>query len=579
MKTFFRLTSIVRSYFWWMALAALIGFAATGSSVGLLMTSAYLIAKAALQPSISVLQIGIVGVRFFGIARGVLRYVERMVSHNTTFKILTGLRLWFYDAIEPLAPARLMRYKSSDLLERISDDIHSLENFYVRVLAPPVVALLVIVLMSALLGQFSVEVAGWMLIFYLTAGIGIPLLSEYLSRGVASGIKKCQTEQQILTIDLAQGIGELQVYGGLSSHLEKLRQVEKEKLGLQRKSALIEGLHEALIGLLMNAAVAQILWLAATSLVPSREVTEISLSVIVLGIMASFEVFLPLPAAVRHLDADIHAGNRLFEIIDTKPEVVSPQSPIPFPKSPVIHAENLAFRYPDAPANALENVTFTISPGQQVAFVGPSGAGKSTLASLLVRFWNPTGGTIKLNEDDIEMFDPEELRHSIALVSQRTYLFASTIRENLLLAAPEATDDMLKQALAAAGLGQFTEKLDEWVGQHGMMLSGGERQRMAIARALLQNAPVVIFDEATANLDTLTEQEMRHALEKLTAGKTVITITHRLQAMGKYDRIYVLDKGKLVEQGTHRDLIKQSSMYKRMWDLQHEHLPKEFLKK
>jgi ATP-binding cassette, subfamily C, bacterial CydC len=570
MKTFLRLTSIVRSYFWWMALAAVIGFAATGSSIGLLMTSAYLIAKAALQPSISVLQIGIVGVRFFGIAKGALRYAERMVSHNTTFKILTGLRLWFYDAIEPLAPARLMRYKSGDLLDRISDDIHSLENFYVRVLAPPVVALLVIVLMSALLGQFSVEVAGWMLIFYLMAGIGIPLLSEYLSRGVASGIKNCQTEQQLLTIDLVQGIGELQVYGGLSSHLEKLLQVEKEKLRLQRKSALIEGLHEALIGLLMNAAVLKILWLATTSLVPSREVNEISLSVMILGIMASFEAFLPLPAAARHLEADIHAGNRLFELIDTKPEIVAPESPVPFPKSPSIHAESLSFRYPDASANALEKVTFTISPGQRVAFVGPSGAGKSTLASLLVRFWNPTSGTIKINKDDISRFDPEELRRNIALVSQRTYLFASTIRENLLLAAPEASDEILKQALTAAGLGQFTENLDEWVGQHGMMLSGGERQRMAIARALLQDAPVVIFDEATANLDTLTEQEMRHALEKLTVGKTIITITHRLQAMEKYDRIYVLDKGKIVEQGAHPNLIKEDGMYKRMWNLQHQ---------
>lgn len=572
MKTFLRLTSIVRPYFWWMVLAAVIGFAATGSSVGLLMTSAYLIAKAALQPSISVLQIGIVGVRFFGIARGVLRYAERMVSHNTTFKILTGLRLWFYDAIEPLAPARLLRYKSGDLLERISDDIHSLENFYVRVLAPPFVALLVVGLMTALLGAFSAEVAGWMLIFYIAAGIGIPFLSEYLSRGVASGIKKCQAEQQLLTIDLAQGIGELQVYGGLSSHLEKLRQVEKEKLRLQRKSALIEGFHESLIGLVMNAAVAKILWLATVSLVPAHEVNEISLSVIVLGIMASFEVFLPLPAAVRHLEADTHAGNRLFELIDTKPEIVAPESPVPFPKNASIQAECLSFRYPDAPVNALENVTFTISPGQQIAFVGPSGAGKSTLASLLVRFWNPTSGTIKLNDDEIAQFDPEDLRRNIALVSQRTYLFASTIRENLLLAAPEASDEILKQALMAAGLGQFTEKLDEWIGQHGMMLSGGERQRMAIARALLQDAPVVIFDEATANLDTLTERDVRQTLEKLAAGKTVITITHRLQAMENYDRIYVLDKGKIVEQGSHKDLMKQSGMYKRMWALQHEDL-------
>ena len=311
MKIFFRLTSLVKPYFWWMALAALIGFATTGSGIGLLMTSAYIIAKAASQPTMAALQLSIAGVRIFGLARGLLRYVERLISHNITFKILTKLRLWFYDAIEPLAPARLMHFKSGDLLQRIVDDIQSLENIYTRVLAPPLTAILVTALMWLLLGVYSMQAALLILLFHLLAGIGVPLFSTWLSRGVQVGIMKHKTDQQVLALDLFQGIGELQVYGKLPEHLEHLRSAEKSKLELQRKNALIEGMHDSITGLLMNAAVISILW-ALIPTVSTGGVNGISLAVITLAVIASFEPFLPLPATVKHLEADKHAGGTPF---------------------------------------------------------------------------------------------------------------------------------------------------------------------------------------------------------------------------------------------------------------------------
>jgi len=195
-----------------MALAALIGFATTGSGIGLLMTAGYIIAKAALQPPAATLELSILGVRVFGLARGVLRYAERLISHNITFKILAKLRLWFYDAIEPLAPARLMHFKSGDLLQRIVDDIQSLENIYTRVLGPPLTAMLVAALMWFLLGSFSLQAAMLILLFHLLAGIGVPLLTKWLSRGLSVGIMNHKTSQQILALDLFQGIGELQIY-------------------------------------------------------------------------------------------------------------------------------------------------------------------------------------------------------------------------------------------------------------------------------------------------------------------------------------------------------------------------------
>ncbi|MEI6846767.1 MAG: thiol reductant ABC exporter subunit CydC [Chlorobiaceae bacterium] len=568
MKTFIRLTALVKPYFWWMVLAALIGFATTGSSIGLLMTSGYIIAKAALQPPMSALQIGIVGVRFFGLARGVLRYAERLVSHNTTFKILAKLRLWFYDAIEPLAPARLMHFKSGDLLQRVVDDIQSLENIYTRVLAPPLTALLVAALMWFLAGIYSMQAALLILFFHLLAGIGVPLLTMQLSRGVSIGIMKCQTDQQILALDFFQGIGELQVYGKLAGHLKEMHTTEADKLRFQRKNAIIEGLQESLTGLLMNAAIITVLWTLIPA-VSTGGINGISLAVITLAVMASFEPFLPLPAAIKHLEADTHAGRRLFEILDAKPETTNPATPLPFPSNHAIRAENLCFTYPGTCSKTLDNISFSLLAGQHIAIVGPSGAGKSTITALFMRFWNCTEGKLTIGGHNISLFDTEELRRNIALVSQRTYLFAETIRENLKLAAPDATDEKLKKALTAAGLSHFTAKLDEWTGQHGMKLSGGERQRLAIARVVLQNAPIMILDEATANLDGITEKEVTETLAAISAGKTMITITHRLKAMEQFDQILLLNKGKITEQGKHDELMQHNGLYKRMWDLQH----------
>ncbi len=568
MKTFFRLIALVKPYFWWMALAALIGFATTGSGIGLLMTSAYIIAKAALQPPMVTLQLGIAGVRFFGLARGVFRYAERLISHNITFKILAKLRLWFYDAIEPLAPARLMHFKSGDLLQRVVDDIQSLENIYTRVIGPPLTALLVAALMWSLLGVYSLQAALLILCFHTLAGIGVPLLTRQLSRGVSVGIMNRKAEQQVLALDLFQGIGELQLYGQLPAHLAAMQSAETGKLQLQRKNAVIEGLHESLTGLLMNGALIAILWALIPS-ISTGAVNGISLTVITLAVMASFEPFLPLPSTLKHLEADQHAGERLFEILDAKPETVAPTSPLLFPAEHTIQVEKLSFTYPGSTSKALDRLTFSVLPGEHIAIVGPSGAGKSTITSLFMRFWNSSEGSISIGGHNINLFDPEELRRNIALVSQRTYLFAETIRENLTLAGPEATDDDLKQALTAAGLGHFTAKLDEWCGQHGMKLSGGERQRIAIARILLQSAPIMILDEATANLDGVTEREVTQTLNAISAGKTLITITHRLKAMEQYDRILVLEKGKIVEQGVHRELMTGNGLYRRMWELQH----------
>ncbi len=568
MKTFLRLTGLTRPFAWWMLLAALIGFATIGSGIGLLMASAWLITTAALMPALSALQIGITGVRFFGISRGVIRYAERLISHNTTFRILTQLRVWFYDAVEPLAPARLAAYKSADLLKRIVDDIQSLENIYARVLAPPVTAALVTLLMWFVVGHWSTIAAEGVLASQLVAGIAVPLFTARLAAGTARGITALQGEQQLLAVDMVQGMSELRVFGMVGDYAERLNRTESQKLALQKKASLIEGLHESLTGLAMNGAVIWILY-SMLPMVRTGATSAITLASLVFGVMASFEAFLPLTGSVQNIEADVRAGERLFEIIDAKPEVVPPAKPEPFPKSTGIEVKNLAFTYPGSNRPALDGVSFSVPQGGRVAIVGPSGAGKSTITSLMVRFWNPAQGEIAIGGRNIDRLDPEELRRNIAVVSQRTYLFGQSIRENLLLAAPETTDEQLRRALSMAGLDALQSRLDDWAGQHGMNLSGGERQRLAIARMILQNAPVIVLDEATANLDAVTEQALLDTLDRASVGRTVLSITHRLHRMERYDEIVVLYEGKVIERGNHEVLLKLDGFYAGMWRLQH----------
>ncbi|NTU92556.1 MAG: thiol reductant ABC exporter subunit CydC [Chlorobiaceae bacterium] len=569
MKTFFRLIGLTRPFAWWMLLAAFVGFATVGSGIGLLMSSAWLISRGAMLLPVAALQSGIAGVRLFGAARGFLRYAERLISHNTTFRILTRLRLWFYDALEPLAPARIASFRSADLLKRIVDDIQSLENIYSRVVAPPVTAAMVTALVWGIVSSLSTGAAIGVLGCQLIAGVFTPMAAAFLARGTARRIAGMQAEQQLLAVDMVQGVGELRVFGMLDKHLARLQAVEEKKLNLEKKAAFLEGVQETCSGLAMNAAVVWIIW-QMLPMVRSGSLTTITLTALVFGVTASFEAFLPLNGSAQHIEADIRAGERLFEVIDAEPEVKTPERPAPFPAEGGIEARNLRFSYPGSGRPALDGVSFTVPQGHRVAVVGPSGAGKSTIAALLVRFWNPSDGILTIGGRDIASFEPETLRRNIAMVSQRTWIFGQSIRENLQLARPGATDLELKAALAAAGLQGLLDRLDDWAGQQGTNLSGGERQRIAIARMILQDSPFMVLDEATANLDAITEQEVLDTIERTSEGKTVLAITHNLHRMERFHRIVVLHEGRVIEQGTHDDLMRADGFYAGMWRLQHE---------
>jgi len=556
-----------------MSLAALLGFATIASGIGLMTASAYIIAKAATQPSIADLQVAIVGVRFFGIARGVSRYLERLVSHQVNFRLLARLRVWFYAWLEPLAPARLMKYRSGDILSRIVADVETLEHFYVRVIAPPVVAVLVAALMWFFMGSVAPPLAVTLMIFLALAGIGVPLVTRLLSQGPGRCLVNLRSELNAALVDGVQGVAELLVFGAEERQQRRVGTLSRELAVLQQRMAWIEGLGSSLTGLLMNLATLAVLILAIP-LVTAGELDGIALAVLALAVIASFEAIVPLPSAAQYLENSLEAGRRLFEIVDAEPEVHDPATPSPALRDYGLRLKDVSFCYEAGGPAALDGISFSLPQGGSLAVVGPSGAGKSTLVNLLLRFWEYDAGEITLGGHELRAFQGQALRHVMSVVSQHTHLFNATVRDNLLLARPDASQADLERAARRAQVHDFVESLpqgyDTYIGEQGVKLSGGQRQRLAIARALLKDAPILILDEPTANLDSLTEREVMGAIQSLMAGRTTLIISHRLVGLEAVDEILVLRAGKIVERGSHHDLWQMGGFYRRVWELQHQ---------
>lgn len=576
----FRLLRFLNGAWHWVAGSVVLGAATIASSVALMGTSSYLISAAALHPSVADLEVAIVGVRFFGIARGVFRYLERLVSHNVTFRLLARLRTWFYNALEPLAPARLMQYRSGDLLARVVGDVETLENFYVRVISPPLVALLVALGASAFLGLYARSL-GWALLGFLVAlGVLVPLLAQILGRGPGSELVARRADLHVQSVDGVQGLAELIAFGQQQQFLEKLEASGAIYARLQRWMGALAGFNDGLAILLTHLGTWVVLFLAIP-LVVSGQIPGVMLAALVLITTASFEAVTPLPLAAQMLGASLAAARRLFEVVDEAPLVHDPPSAGTLEtavSSGTLTFRDVSFSYGES-VQTLQGVNFQVAEGEAVAIVGPSGAGKSTLLNLLARFWDYQQGEILLGGRSIREMAAEDVRRNLAVVAQNSFFFTATIRQNLWVADPRATQEQIEAAARKAQIHDFILGLpkgyDTWIGEQGLRLSGGERQRLAIARALLKQAPLWVLDEPTANLDPLTERALMEALFAAMEGKTTLMISHRLVGLERFDRILVFDRGRLVAQGRHADLLSQDGLYRQLWTIQNRTLPSD----
>jgi len=578
-NTFKRLLMLALPVKNWMLLAALLGSLTVMSGIGLLATSAYLISAAALHPSVAALEVAIVGVRFFGIARGTFRYLERLVSHRATFRLLANMRVWFYSALEPLMPARLLEQRdgklqelrSGDLLQRAVADIDILQNFYIRIIAPPLVAVIIGIGMWILLGAFGGIFALIYIAFFLVSSIGVPLLAHLLGKKIGRQLVETRSDLHVQLVDSVQGLADLVAFGQEERQAEQIQALNKQLQRMQMAMAYVSGLQGSLTNLLMNLTAWTIL-LFAIPIVLSGQLDGLFLALLVLSALASFEIVLPLPGAFQQIGGSVEAARRLFEIVDAPPAVKNPVAPSPEIHGNTIVVEHLYFRYDDQEPYVLQDINFTLPQGHCLALVGPSGSGKSTLAHLLLRFWDYKEGHVLFGGHELQQYQQDDLYKYISVVEQDTHLFNTTIRENLMLARTSATEEEMIEAARQAQLHSFVQTLpngyDTQVGEQGLRLSGGERQRIAIARAFLKNTPILILDEPTVNLDAITERAVLQAINILRQGRTTLLVTHRLTEMGMADEILVVEAGHIIEKGTHRQLLQEKGPYWHMWQRQ-----------
>ncbi|MCE9644658.1 MAG: thiol reductant ABC exporter subunit CydD [Chloroflexi bacterium] len=569
-----RLLSFLEGNWGRVALSVLIGSATIGSSVALMGTSAWLISTAALHPSVADLGVSVVGVRFFGITRGIFRYLERLVSHDVTFRLLSRLRVWFYEKLEPLAPACLMEFRAGDLLARIIGDVETLENFYVRVVSPPLTAVVVGIFTSIFLGSFHPVLAPVFLIFFLSLGLILPVIAQVISRRPAAQAITLRGDLHTRLVDGIQGMADLLAYNRSDESLGQIASIGSHYSDAQHRMARVTGIHAGLSTLLTNLGLWTILFLCIPN-VTDGSLAGPMLASLTLLTFASFEAVTPLPLAAQMWNSSREAAKRLFEVVDTEPAVKDRPSAVNLPvtmNDDRLNIINLSFIYPGQSIPALKNISFNLQPERSIAIVGPSGAGKSTLASLFLRFWDYRSGEIRLGAESLKTLEQDEVRARIGLVSQNAYFFNTSVFENLRFARRRVTREQVEAAAQAARIHDFIMGLpkgyDTMIGEQGLRLSGGERQRLAIARAIIKDAPILILDEPTANLDALTEREVLETLFALMKRKTSLLITHRLAGMENMDEILVMDHGQIVERGKHADLIRQGGLYRRLWTYQ-----------
>jgi ATP-binding cassette subfamily C protein CydC len=552
-----------------MALAGALGLLTVTSGIGLMSTSAYVLSSAALHPSIAELQVAIVAVRAFGLTRGLFRYLERLVTHQATFQLLGNLRVDLYRRLEPLAPARLEAFRRSDLLSRLIADIEILQEFYARVLAPPITALAVSLILGVVFGRVEPRLACLWLGFVLLAGLAVPMLTYALARHPAHGLLLGRARLQMATMDLIQGIADLSLFGRRADHLDRILSLNASLAREQTRLAAVSGAHAGLAGMLVSLAAAGML-VAAAPLVLEGRIPGVFLSVLVLAVMAAFEAFAPLPLAAQHLNSSRTAAQRLLAIVEASPAVLEPLLPQAMSPASDLRLQSVTFSYGTGLPAALHELSFELPAGRSVALVGPSGSGKSTLAHLLQRFWDYDAGRIFLGGVELHQLDSIAVRSRLAVLPQRIELFAGSIADNLLLGAPEASEQALWQALQTAGLEstvrEMPDGLQTWIGEQGMQLSGGERQRLALARTLLHPAPILILDEPTAQLDAPAQAGWMQRLRPATQGRSLLLITHLLHGLEAVDEILVLHLGRVIERGTHAELLLRKGVFRRMWE-------------
>jgi thiol reductant ABC exporter CydC subunit len=554
-----------------------LGLLAAGSGVGLIACAAWLISAAALQPHLVTLGAAIVGVRAFAIGKATLRYLERLVSHDTAFRMLARVRTRFIAALEPLAPGILPVFRRGDLLGRMAADVDALQDLPLRVLQPAAVAIGVGALSVGIVAVLLPASAAALLAALLVAAVTVPAVTSWANRRAEAMQAEARAELTASVVTLLRCRPELVAYGAAPQHFDRFDAHDITLTRIARRAAIATGFGAGIWALCAGGAVWTALALGAPA-VRDGTLGGVALAVIVLVPLAAFEVVQVLPAVTLAHTRAHRSGARVLELLATPAPVAEPAEPRPLPNRPwPVTLRDAGARWPGADpaaAGAVTGIDLDLMPGRSVAVVGLSGAGKSTLAAMLLRFIELDCGRYRLGGIDAKRLSGDDVRRVVGLCGQDAHLFDTTLRENLRLARPGCDDLAMREALKRARLADWVERLPEGLDTHlgvgGVRASEGERRRIALARVLLADFPIIVFDEPTANLDPPTANALSRDLLTATADRASVLITHRLAMLDVVDEILVLDNGVVVERGTHDELLCANRQYFRLWQYEHQ---------
>jgi thiol reductant ABC exporter, cydC subunit len=543
-----------------------------GSSMGLLTVSGWFLAATAIAglgtlfnffyPSASV--------RGLAIGRTVMRYFEKIVTHDATFRILSKLRVQVFEKIIPLSPAVLNRYRNSDLLNRLVSDVDTLDSLYLRLLAPFFTAAFVIIAMTIGLSFVNIPLALGLGLFLLILLMIIPTVFYRLGQEFGERLIQARATYRTQFLEFIQAQAELLLFNAEDKLKEKMSATEKTWQEDQAKEAKLSGFSTALVLFLNGLLISGMLWFASNADFGTDEYHTAYIALFTFAALAAFEIIMPLGAAFLHIGQVIAAAERVTEIIEQKPLVKFNGNEEFETKVRLISTKDLSFSYPGQETLVLKNLTLDLEQSQKIAILGKTGSGKSSLLQLLVRNYDANQGKLLLAEKPISAYSEETLRRQICFLTQRVHVFSDTLRQNLQFAsADKISDEKMIEVLHQVGLSKLLEQegkgLNLWLGDGGRPLSGGEQRRLGLARILLNNAPILLLDEPTEGLDRETERQILRLILQHAENKTLIMVTHRLSSIEQFDKICVIDNGRLIEEGDYNSLIKkENGFFKRL---------------
>ncbi|SXD71219.1 heme ABC transporter ATP-binding protein/permease CydC [Klebsiella variicola] len=558
--------ALYKHHKWMLLLGVVLAIVTLLASIGLLTLSGWFLSASAVVGVAGIYSFNYMlpaaGVRGAAIIRTAGRYFERLVSHDATFRVLQHLRVFTFSKLLPLSPAGLARFRQGELLNRVVADVDTLDHLYLRVISPLVGALVVIVVVTCGLSLLDVTLAltlgGIMLVTLLV----MPPLFYRAGKPAGESMTQLRGQYRQQLTAWLQGQAELMVFNASDRYRAQMEKTELSWQDAQRRQAELTALSQAVMLLIGGIAVVAMLWLASAGIGGNSQPGAL-IALFVFCALAAFEALAPVTGAFQHLGQVIASARRISQITDQQPEVTFVEGEASVPAQVALTFTQVTFRYPHQPSPALENISLQIAAGEHIAILGRTGCGKSTLLQLLTRAWDPTQGEILLNDQPLSQLSEATLRQAMSVVPQRVHLFSATLRDNLLLAAPDADDTALCATLEKVGLEKLLEDggLNSWLGEGGRQLSGGELRRLAIARALLHDAPLMLLDEPTEGLDAATESQILHLLAEVMREKTVLMVTHRLRGLARFNQIIVMDNGQIIEQGSHADLLAKQGRY------------------